>query len=892
MDPAATEIEHNKAAIIASVCGVSQGRARELLDAASGTVERAVEIHFDANNNITVVRAKQEEEDGKPYGVTNKKSTGTKRQSTLDAFVGLPTPTKEKKGPKQRKMDSFLIKKATAADPICIESDEGEAEKAEDPDFCRLHKPSHNQQSSNFQKEHPEIKTDSCAEKAATTGKEYTFAVTSVKSPPTVHIKKSPQVLKNTRLPYSLLTDRFAEMVSTTKRNDKLEHLRSIFKEVIASVGGVHMDGPRDEDALILTQVIDLILGKLSVTKDVTRGNITLQVSGSAVSQAIRTVTGAKGERMRQEYRRLGDLGDVASEFFVGTSVKSFFTSTETRSHSIREVHDLIQRVATTPPGEGSTAARQNLLLRLLRGCKDKNQIRFLVRTLLGNMRLGATLKSVIVALATAVSSIKEEEEEADINVSQTLQHIFNVCPSILDISKALLEGGVSRAFQVCKLVVNFPIQPMLANPAHSLDEVEKFMGSESGVAEWKYDGVRCQAHFDGKNVTLFSRHLIDNTTQYPDAVKYFLEAKKSDVQSFICDAEVVAVVPSADAEDGHRFLPFQDLSTRRGAKDSTISIRIYSYDLLYLNGRSLLQEPLWKRQELLQNHFSSTPGFGFASSVYLPTYDEVILQNALKAAVAGGAEGLMIKLTGRQPPQTECDRSFGYESGTRSKLWLKLKKDYVQGSADTIDVVPIGAWFGNGRKAQAGFLSPVLLAVYDEDDDVFRSISRCMTFSDDMYRAFREFYFRGTPYPPDVGMSNDEIPETTTEAEREDGAGEDPPGIQDDVGDEKGDTVDDRVNCYLSRPTKETYMTNETPPIWFKPLEVWEVSFADLTLSRVHTAAAGLVEDEQGRGVAMRFPRFIRRRPDKTVEMATSTVQIAQLFASQSKIAGSGPKF
>ena len=111
------------------------------------------------------------------------------------------------------------------------------------------------------------------------------------------------------------------------------------------------------------------------------------------------------------------------------------------------------------------------------------------------------------------------------------------------------------------------------------------------------------------------------------------------------------------------------------------------------------------------------------------------------------------------------------------------------------------------------------------------------------------------------------------------------------DENDEKNDgegecSGEDRVNCYPTRPSSAVYITNENPSVWFKPSEVWEVSFADLTLSRVHTAAAGLVSDEQGRGVALRFPRFIRRRLDKTVEMATTTIQIAELFGNQSKIA------
>jgi DNA ligase-1 len=160
---------------------------------------------------------------------------------------------------------------------------------------------------------------------------------------------------------------------------------------------------------------------------------------------------------------------------------------------------------------------------------------------------------------------------------------------------------------------------------------------------------------------------------------------------------------------------------------------------LLYLNGESLLKVPFWKRRKLLQEVFKETLGFAHAQSVGLATFDDELLRATLEQAVTDGAEGLMIKLTGEGYHAPNADvscRTFGYESGTRSQLWLKLKRDYVVGYADTIDVVPIGAWYGNGRKAQKGFLSPILFAVYDEDEGAFRSISRCMSFTDAMYQG------------------------------------------------------------------------------------------------------------------------------------------------------------
>ena len=903
-----TNAESNQPAALVSevqaVCNVTTTRARELLEASNGSLERAIDIHFssslsagtapssrgttnlsptvqasntvqlDTSNSIpstplpetrkivTSETSKASTARTKTTTMTNKMSpqAGSKRQSTLDAFLGLPTP--REKGPKQLKLDSFFgntIKGSCTAVSLEKDEDGRTVSKREDSNLVILEddedikneeptrpkaEPKQDTISTEGdvcvssasvgeytivrseltkQEQNLEATTDAC-EQVEQIGPNSEAILSSTNSTNLATTIDNPSTSDNPkeRLAYSILASRFSDMISTTKRNAKLQCLNDIFKDVIDHLGGIHMESSRENDAYLLTCTIDLILGKLSVTKNgVPKENITLQVSGAAVSMAVQTVTGVSRAQMRETYRSTGDLGDVACKYFLANSVKSFFKSPAlSKDQSISEVHDLLQRVATVSPGKGSQAARQNLLVKLLRGCKDKNEMRFLVRTLLGNMRLGATLKSVISALATATCHFKEEPS---IDAGQALQDVFNICPKILDISKALLEGGVSRATQVCTLVVGHPIQPMLANPAHSLEEVKKFMDQESAVAEWKYDGVRCQAHYDGKIVILYSRHLLNNTAQYPDAVEYFLDAKVTGVNSFICDAEIVGVTPNADAKDGFQLLPFQDLSRRRttkiDAKGEKVTIRIYCYDLMYLNGTSLLKEPLWKRQELLQKSFVRTDGFGFAFSERLDFFNQELLQGYLKASVEGGAEGLMIKLTDKT-----------YESGARSRFWLKLKRDYVSGSADTIDVVPIGAWFGNGRKAQAGFLSPVLLAVYDEEEGVFRSISRCMSFTDDMYRATRQFYFHGTPYPAGVGISPDE----NGEGNEGQAAAEniDDSFYSDAVGDDSSSAVgvENRVNCFPFRPPSSVYITNENPSVWFKPMGMYRTNLQHLT--------------------------------------------------------------
>ncbi|KAL3915032.1 MAG: hypothetical protein SGILL_005836 [Bacillariaceae sp.] len=600
-----------------------------------------------------------------------------------------------------------------------------------------------------------------------------------------------------------------------------------------------------------LTSTLYLILGG--------RTSKPLNVSGSAVSKGLQLSLGVSRTQLSKAYRQYGDLGDCAANFF---QKKSFFV-TSSRHLSVVQVSEGMEKISVTDGRD----AKQHVLLGLLRGCQSKIEMRFLVRLLVGNMRIGANLKTVLAALAMAVVSRAGEDVNEDLGRGKPrtmdvkdaialVQKTHDICPSIEKIVFALLKGGFEQMQNDCVIQVHTPISPMLAHPINAMEGLEKALNTESctgAIMEYKYDGVRLQAHYDGvsKTVKLFSRHMLETTSQFPEVASYLLEAfktKEASKASFIIDAEIVGVEGSGG---DMRLLPFQDLSTRRKKNDdgTGIRVKVFAFDLMFLD----------------------VTGF-------------------LKASVEDGAEGLMVKL---------CGSNSSYEAGTRSQSWLKVKRDYVAGFSDTIDVVPIGAWYGNGRKAQKSFLSPVLLAVYDDQEDVYRSISRCMSFTDEMYTNMREFYFCNTPYPEDVKdkhaslnvIKEDDGTQDDNDDQSDDDNSDADDGVMLDSRDSDIDSdVDgeDRKNCFPSRPSSTAVITNEIPSIWFKPMEVFEVSFADLSLSRQHTAAAGLVDDT-GRGVALRFPRFKRRRPDKKPEQATTSIQIAQLFSNQAKINRSG---
>lgn len=155
------------------------------------------------------------------------------------------------------------------------------------------------------------------------------------------------------------------------------------------------------------------------------------------------------------------------------------------------------------------------------------------------------------------------------------------------------------------------------------------------------------------------------------------------------------------------------------------------------------------------------------------------------------------------------------------------------------------------------------------------------MTFTDAMYTAIREFYLQGVAYPAElssVAHETEKILSQKTENEKR--CLQEAPTVNQDE-----ELLDlESSNCFANRPTSAFIVTNEQPPIWFRPLEVWEISYADMSLSRQHTAGAGIVPDPDGRGIALRFPRFKRRRPDRRPDQATTSAQVAAMFLNQAK--------
>lgn len=628
--------------------------------------------------------------------------------------------------------------------------------------------------------------------------------------------------------------------------------------------------------------------------------SLELGLGGSAISKALKKICGLDSAGLKTLYDKHGDAGDVAFE----AKKRQSFTLRKPKPLSIKGAYQTLVKIANSK-GHGSVEQKQRLVERLLQDARGPEESRYIVRTLVQHLRIGAVKTTMLIALARAFQlsrpaganfASKDQAELAKLKkedlaviwskAEETVKTCFARRPNYNDLVPGLLEVGVSEELLLrCGLALHIPLRPMLGSITRDLSEMLTKLQGRDFSCEFKYDGQRAQVHCDenGK-VSIFSRHLEVMTDKYPDLVALVPEIRGDGVSSFILEGEVVAV----DQNTGE-LKTFQTL-TNRAKKDVDIgSIQIdvclFAFDLMYLNGEQLLDRPFRERRALLRSMFiEKDHHFTWVRSIDATSADSETVLEFFKSAIDIKCEGIMVKVLDNLPnpdlvtdrgsseevdpnpnteivsptkkgrkgkkaavavaakKKTQSDKQQDKEKGTRRKAllasyepdkrldsWLKVKKDYAT-SADTIDLIPVAGWHGQGRKAK--WWSPILLACRNPETGSLEVVTKCISgFTDKFYEANKEKY------------------------------------------------AQDGDNTLGSRPSYIEYSAYE-PDVWFEPQEVWEMAFADITLSPTYTAAIGLVNED--RGLSMRFPRFLKVRDDKSIEEASTSDFLADLYRKQ----------
>jgi DNA ligase 1 len=427
---------------------------------------------------------------------------------------------------------------------------------------------------------------------------------------------------------------------------------------------------------------------------------VELGMADRLAARAVATAAEVPAEQVLASARETGDLG-LTAEQLLGALAGSRPATLE-----VGEVFEVLHQVAEAQ-GEGSQGRKLAGLVGLLQQATPL-EARYLVRTVTGTLRLGIGTATILDALA--------EVHAGGRKARPVLERAYNICSDLGLVAATLLEGGL-EAVEAMQVRAGNPVRPMLAQRMSSTAEILAKLGG-SCAAEYKYDGIRVQAHrtADGQ-LELYTRRLDRVSTQFPEMVE-ILQAGLQPREA-ILEGEVVAFDPASG-----ELRPFQDVMFRRrkyGITEATkdVPVSMFCFELLYADGTDLTRLPYLERRAALAE--AITPAARLRLATAEQVSDEPRLERVFEQAVAEGCEGLICK---------SLDPTAHYQAGARGWQWIKLKRDYRTELSDTLDLVVVGGLAGRGRRA--GMYGALLLAVYDAAGDRFQTICKCGTgFSD-----------------------------------------------------------------------------------------------------------------------------------------------------------------
>lgn len=477
---------------------------------------------------------------------------------------------------------------------------------------------------------------------------------------------------------FQKLAEVYEELEKTSSGNTMREILSNFFKTV-----------PKDDIAIVSY----LTLGRIASEYE----DVVLGFAEKSVLKAVSVAAATDINKVIAAMKETGDVGLTAEKFLQ----KKPQTLVPVGRLTIHELFEKLHAIAAAS-GTGSQEKKIIILASLLQKA-TANGAKYIARIVLGTLRMGVGEMTVLDALAIAYTGEKKNKE--------MLEKAYNICPDVGVIAETIAKHGL-KGMEEIDIHVGRPIQMMLAQRVDALEEIPEKIPGEVTV-EAKYDGERIQAHKDKKgNITLFSRRLENITTQFPDLVKAL--EKDISAKELVMEGEVIAI-----DKDG-KPLPFQLLMQRRRKYDveefaKKIPIQIKLFDLLYLDGRSLLHQPYYKRSEQLEKMVHKSKQVTLTDKIVTDDVEEIseFFQTMLKK----GFEGVIIKSRAEESE---------YQAGTRGWNWIKWKKEYVKEMADTFDLVVVGAFHGRGKRS--GMYGALLCATYNQKTDQFETICKLGT--------------------------------------------------------------------------------------------------------------------------------------------------------------------
>ena len=472
---------------------------------------------------------------------------------------------------------------------------------------------------------------------------------------------------------YQKLAEFYEAASGTSKRLEKIDILSKFLKQIT--------DSNRD--------TLYLLMGDIYPEYDERKIGISHQTAIKAISKT----TGISEKEVIHEWKTLGDLGKVAEKLISKkkqSTLSSRVLTTEKVLENLRKLPEL--------EGKGTVGKKLSLIVELL-GSASSIEALYLIRTLIGDLRVGIKESTIRDAMADAFF-------ERDKESSKKIQDAIDKSNDIAAVFDVMRDGKIEELEKI-HLQVGKPIKVMLAQKAKNIKEAFEAVGKPCAV-EYKYDGFRMLIHKKHNTITLFTRSLENVTKQFPEVVSYVLSYVEGD--SFILDSEAVGFHKKTK-----KYMPFQNISQRIRRKydieklQEELPIEINVFDILYHNGKPLLDTPFEKRTELIRKIVKNHP-YKIIHSKQIITSDEDKAEKFYKQALKDRQEGVMFK-----------NLKAIYQPGRRVGHMLKIKPEERD-----LDLVITGGEYGAGKRH--GWLSSFILSCRGSKKGEFFEIGKVGT--------------------------------------------------------------------------------------------------------------------------------------------------------------------
>jgi len=636
---------------------------------------------------------------------------------------------------------------------------------------------------------------------------------------------------------YSKLVELYEKLESNTKRLAKTYEISELLKEV-----------PSDDLQIILLMVQGRIFPPWDERK--------IGVASRLILKAISVSAGVETKKVEDEWKKTGDLGQVAFNL-VGKKKQATLFSAEL---SVKKVFDNIQKIASIE-GKGAVDRKLSLIKELLTSAKP-GEAKYIVRMVLEDLRVGVgdgTLRDAIVwaffpkienihskctkcnkivprglmkeclacgnkfekvvlgdltslnhfenskgfidkltngELKTDELYVIDKEERESYNfMMEAVQSAFDVTNDFSVVATAIKKGGLKELGKI-SLHVGVPLKVMLYPKAKDIEDAFSIVGKPAAF-EYKYDGFRMQIHKENGKVEIFTRRLENVTKQFPEIAEYV--KNNVDAKSFVLDSEAVGY----NSKTG-KYMPFQEISQRirrkydieKTAKELPVELNVF--DLIAYEGKNMVKEHFLERRKILEKIIKQVPKkIVIAEQIITDNLDEA--EKFYQESLRKGNEGVMVK-----------NLEGIYKPGSRVGYGVKVKP-----TMDSMDLVIVAAEWGTGKRA--GWLSSFTLACIDDGE-------------------YLEIGKVGT------GMK--------------------------EKAEEEGVKFEE-----MTELLKPLILSEKGRDVTVKPKIVFEIKFEEIQKSPTYSS-----------GYALRFPRVIRIRDDRRPEEINTLNEVEDVYYNQKK--------